>query len=64
MDVQFILDPYVVVSYCTSYLTKFDKTITRELKTIIINCSENENQTNIHIQKLRNTFLNVQQMST
>jgi len=64
MDVQFILYPYVVISYYTYYLTKIDKTITRELKTIIINCNENKNQTKLHIQKLGNTFLNVQQMST
>jgi hypothetical protein len=28
-DVQFILDPYVVASYCISYLTKMDKSITQ-----------------------------------
>ncbi len=26
-NVQFILDPYVVVSYCTFYLTKIDKIV-------------------------------------
>jgi len=25
IDVQFILDPYVVANYCTSYLTKIEK---------------------------------------
>jgi hypothetical protein len=31
-NVQFILDLYVVVSYCTFYLTKIDKMMTKELK--------------------------------
>jgi hypothetical protein len=29
MDVQFILDLYVTMSYCTFYLTNIDKTITK-----------------------------------
>ena len=28
-DLQFILDPYAAASYCTSYLTKIDKTVTQ-----------------------------------
>jgi hypothetical protein len=56
MDVQFILDPYAIVSYCTSYLTRFDKAITKQLKPIVINCNENKIQANIHIQKMGNTF--------
>jgi hypothetical protein len=39
-NVQFILDPYVVASYCTSYPTKIDKTMTKELKNINISCNE------------------------
>jgi len=41
-DVQFIFDPYAPVSYCTSYLTKIDKTMTKGLKNIIISCNENK----------------------
>jgi len=62
--VQFILDPYATVSYCTSYWTKINKTITKELKAIIIHCNENIIEANTHIWKMGNTILNVQQMST
>jgi len=41
-DIQFILDPYIATSYCTSYLTKINKTITSKFQTIIKKC-ENEN---------------------
>jgi hypothetical protein len=39
-NVQFILDPYVVASYCTYHLTKIDKKVTKKLKNIIISCNE------------------------
>jgi hypothetical protein len=39
----------------------FDKTITRNLKAIMINCNENIIETNIHIQKMENIFFNAQQ---
>jgi hypothetical protein len=45
-NVQFILDCYATTSYCTSYLIKFDKTVTKELKTIVINCNENKIEAN------------------
>ncbi len=63
-NVQFILDPYATTSYCTFYSIKIDKTITRELKTITINCNENKIEANTCIKKMGNTFFNVQQMST
>ncbi len=64
IDVQFILDPYVATNYCTSYLTKTDKTITKELKNIIINCYKNKIKARTHIQKMGNAFLKyAQQMS-
>jgi hypothetical protein len=63
-DVQFILDTYVVASYCTSYLTIINKTVTKKLKNIIISCNENKIETHTHIQKMGNDFLNAQQMST
>ncbi len=44
IDIQFILDLYVVASYCTSDLTKIDRTITNEFQTIIKKCEyENVN---------------------
>jgi hypothetical protein len=33
-----ILNPYVVASYCTSYLTKVDKNVTQELHTMLEKC--------------------------
>jgi hypothetical protein len=50
-NVQFIFDTYATTSYCRSYLIKIDKTITKELKTIIINCNENKIEVNICIKK-------------
>jgi len=35
--IQFILDPYVAITYCTSYITKINKSITFELHSIIKN---------------------------
>jgi hypothetical protein len=34
-DIQFILEPYVVATYCTSYMTKVDKSITTKFKSIL-----------------------------
>jgi hypothetical protein len=34
-NAQFILDPYVVAIYCTSYLTKVDKFVTFEMQYIL-----------------------------
>jgi hypothetical protein len=34
-NAQFILDPYVVAIYCTSYLTKVDKFVTCEMQYIL-----------------------------
>jgi hypothetical protein len=35
IDIQFILDSYVATTYCTSYMTKLDKSITSKLHFII-----------------------------
>jgi len=58
-NIQFILDPYVVASYCTSYLTKIDKTITNEFQTIIKKCKNENVDANLRVRKLGNVFLNV-----
>ena len=62
-DIQFILDPYAAATYCTSYMTKVDKSMTTELKSILQNCITNKTDANIRILKLGNAFLNAQQMS-
>jgi hypothetical protein len=56
--IQFILDPYVATTYCTSYIIS----ITLELHFIIQKCITNNIDANTKIQKLGNVFLNVQQM--
>jgi hypothetical protein len=38
IDAQFILDPYVDVTYYTSYLSKIDKSITQEMEVILKKC--------------------------
>jgi len=58
INVQFILDLMLIASYCTSYLTKIDKVMTKELKIIIISCYENKIETHIYIWKMGNDFLN------
>ena len=62
-DAQYILDPYAAATYCTSYLTKVDNTITSSLQKIIKQ-SKTENYDAItRIKKLGTTLLNMQQMS-
>jgi competence CoiA-like predicted nuclease len=59
-NIQFFFDSYAATSYYTSYLTKFDKTVTNEFQTIIKKC-ENENvDANLKVRKLGNVFLNAQ----
>jgi hypothetical protein len=36
-NIQFIFNPYATTSYCTSYMTKIDKSITPKLHFIIQN---------------------------
>ena len=62
-DIQFILDPYATATYCTSYMTKVDKSMTTELKSILQICITDKTNANIRILKLGNAFLNAQQMS-
>jgi hypothetical protein len=57
-DIQFILDPYAAATYCTSYITKVDKSITTELKSILQKCIAEKTDANLRILKLGNAFLN------
>jgi hypothetical protein len=61
-DIQFILDPYAAATYCTSYMTNVDKSITSELSSIIKTCVTEKIDANTRILKLGNAFLNAQQM--
>jgi hypothetical protein len=58
IDIQFILDPYAVATYYTSYMTKIDQSITSELHSIIKKCIANTIDTNTRFQKLGNVFFN------
>jgi len=43
-NTQFILDLYVTISYCTSYVTKIDKNVTQELHTMLEKCKIEKNK--------------------
>jgi hypothetical protein len=62
INIQFILNPYVVASYCTSCMTKIDKSITLKLHSIIEKCNLDKVDVNTRIHKLSNVFFNAQQM--
>jgi hypothetical protein len=61
-DAQYVLNSYVVASYCTSYMTKVDKSMTSAFRRI---CKEHE-KSQIDVMQmictLGNTLLNLQQM--
>jgi hypothetical protein len=52
-----------VVVYCIFYLTKLDKFVTWELEIILDKCKHEKTKAYEQIKKLRNAFLNAQQMS-
>jgi hypothetical protein len=62
-DAQYILDPYAIALYYSSYLTKINKFVTQEMKIILNKCKHEQTETYEHIEKLGNAFLNAQQMS-
>jgi hypothetical protein len=62
-NAQYVLNAYVAASYCTSYMTKVDKSMTSAFIRI---CKEHERSHIDAIQMIRtlgNTLLNLQQMS-
>ncbi len=62
-DAQYILNPYATTLYCISYLTKINNLITQEMKIVLNKFKHEQTKTSEHIKKLRNIFLNAQQMS-
>ncbi len=42
IDAQYTLIPYATTSYCTSYFTKLDKSITQEIKIILKKCKHEQ----------------------
>ncbi len=51
--IQFILNPYVVATYYTSYMTKINKSIALKLHSIIKECITNNINANTRIQKVK-----------
>jgi hypothetical protein len=63
IDAQYVLNGYDATSYCTSYMTKIDKSMTSAFRKI---CKEHERSHIDAIQMIHtlgNTLLNLQQMS-
>jgi len=61
--VYYILDPYSIVAYYTSYLTKVNKYVTQKMQSMLRKCKHEQYEALKQIKKLGNTFLNAQQMS-
>ena len=65
IDAQFIVDLYVVSSYCSSYMEKFDRTLTSAFRKIREESITTKDDDDIQvIQNLGNTLLEHQQMSS
>jgi len=62
-DAQFVLNAYATTSYCSSYMTKIDKSMTNAFRRIRKEHKKNEIDAMQMIHKLGNTLLNLQQMS-
>lgn len=60
IDKQFILDAYVVASYCSSYMTKQDMTLSFAFHQIQQKCTYAYNEKMQFIKKLGNALLNYQ----
>jgi hypothetical protein len=57
---QFTLNPYDIVAYCISYLTKVDKYVTHEIQYIFLKCKYEEIETFERINFFGNALFNVQ----
>ncbi len=53
---KYILNPYAVTSYCTSYLTKTKTSLSQEMKIILDKCKHEQIKAFEHIKKLGNAF--------
>jgi hypothetical protein len=63
-DAQYVLNAYVATSYCTSYMTKVDKSMTSVFRRIRREHEKSHIDAMQMICTLGNTLLNLQQMST
>jgi hypothetical protein len=62
-DAQYVLNAYVVALYCSSYMTKVDKSMTSAFKKIHREHETSRIDAMQMIRTLGNTLLNLQQMS-
>ena len=62
-NAQYVLDAYSTTSYCTSYITKVDKSMTSAFRRIRKEHERSHIDTMQMIHTLGNTLLNLQQMS-
>jgi hypothetical protein len=62
-DAQFVLNAYVATSYCSSYMTKVDKSMTNAFRRIHKEHEKRRIDAMQMICMLGNTMLNLQQMS-
>ena len=62
-DSQYVLNTYATTSYCSSYMTKIDKSMTNSFIRIGKEHEINEIDSMQMIRKLGNTLLNLQKMS-
>ena len=62
-DAQFLLDSYATTTYCISYMTKLDKTMTSMFKLIQSECQKPNGDIIKTIAILGKSLLNLQQMS-
>jgi ATP-dependent DNA helicase PIF1 len=62
-DVQYVLNAYATTSYCTSYMTKIDKSMTSAFRKIHKEHERSHIDAIQMIHTLGNTLLNLQQMS-
>jgi hypothetical protein len=63
-NAQYVLDAYVATSYCGSYMTKVDKSMTNAFRRIRKECEKNNINAIQMIHTLGNTLLNLQQISS
>jgi hypothetical protein len=63
-NVQYVLNAYAATSYCTSYMTKVEKSMTSAFKIILKEHERSHIDVIQMIHALGNTLLNLQKMST
>lgn len=63
-DIQFVLNAHGAASYCTSYMTKMDTTLTKALKQEFKACINDNSSTLDRLKRMGTTLLHTQQISS